>query len=306
MSSRDKPTPPHCGYDGTLSDPMISVASLATAMEGASAPVILDVQWVLGKPGAGADQYRAAHLPDARFCDLDTVLAGEVRATGGRHPLPDPAQLQRDLRALGVRADLPVAVYDAGDGYAAARAWWVLTWAGISDVRVLDGGLRSWTEAGHPTAPGDVTEIHGDIEVRPGALPTIEAEDVAAFVQNGGTLLDARSPERYRGEHEPVDPEAGHIPGARNLPTTAVVDNIGRYLDSAAMQKRLDAVRASASVDSVDSGTNQQDSAAVYCGSGVTATHVILGLRRLGIYAALYPGSWSDWITDPDRPRAAR
>ncbi len=300
MSSRDEPKPPNGAPDGARSNPMISVTSLVATLDDAFAPVLLDVQWVLGKPGAGAAQYHAAHLPDARFCDLDTVLAGEVGPTGGRHPLPDPSRLQQDLRALGVRVGRPVVVYDAADGYAAARAWWVLTWAGIRDVQVLDGGLGAWINAGYPTASGELATVPGDIEVRPGALPTIEANDVIAFVHNGGTLLDARSPERFRGEHEPVDPEAGHIPGAHNLPTTAIIDDTGRYLDAPVMRERLDSVRSAASDDA------EEGPVAVYCGSGVTATHVILGLRRLGIDAALYPGSWSDWITDPDRPRATR
>ncbi|PRZ43641.1 thiosulfate/3-mercaptopyruvate sulfurtransferase [Antricoccus suffuscus] len=303
MSSYDEPEGPNNTRAGTLSDPMISVADLADALTGATTPVLLDVQWVLGKPDAGAALYRTMHLPDAQFCDLDTVLAGEIRATGGRHPLPDPSSLQRDLRVLGLCEDRPVVVYDAADGYAAARAWWVLTWAGIRDVRVLDGGLRAWSDAGQPVATGEVAALAGDIVVRPGALPTIDAGGIIAFVEEGGTLLDARSPERFRGEHEPVDPIAGHIPGARNLPTTAIVDDAGRYVDAAAMRERVDSVRTT---DADGDGDGDEETpVAVYCGSGVTATHVILGLRRIGIDAALYPGSWSDWITDPDRPRAA-
>lgn len=303
MSSHNAPDPPRCDGRDQPADPMMPVARAVAALTEPVPPTILDVQWVLGRPGAGAAQYRAAHLPTARFCDLDSVLAGEVRATGGRHPLPDPDRLQQDLRALGVRRDRPVVVYDAGDGYAAARAWWVLTWAGHPAVSVLDGGLRAWQDAGAPVtdeipSAADSADARGDFQVRPGALPTIDANEVAAFVRSGGLLMDARSPERFRGEHEPVDPEAGHIPGALNLPTAAIVDETGRYLAPADMRVVFDTVRSGGG------RTAPSEPVAVYCGSGVTATHVILGLRRLGVEAMLYPGSWSDWITDPDRPRA--
>ncbi len=241
----------------------MSAATLAARTD----VTLLDVRWRLGGPSARAD-WAAAALPGAAFVDLDEALAGPP-GRGGRHPLPDPAVLEAALRAAGVRADRPVVVYDGGDGMGAARAWWVLRWAGLPDVRVLDGGLAAWQAAGLPTKPGEEPEP-GDVPVRPGALPVLDAAGAARMARDG-VLVDARTPERYRGEREPVDPVAGHIPGAVNV---------------------VDAVRPELPVGA-------------YCGSGVTAAKVILDLHRRGrTDAALYVGSWSEWITDPDRPIA--
>jgi len=242
---------------------------------------MLDIRWSLG--GGGRDAYLAGHLPNATFVDLDTDLAGPPGA-GGRHPLPDPGDLQAALRRAGVRENHPVVVYDAGGaapGGAAARAWWTLRWAGITDVRVLDGGYRAWdgettTEPSSP-APGDVT-------VRPGGMPALDPTAV-----HDHPLLDARTPERYRGESEPVDRVAGHIPGAVNVPVGDTVDADGRLRDP-------DALRARFAVDGPTVG--------VYCGSGVTAAQLALALTVAGYQPLVYVGSWSHWITDPSRPIA--
>ncbi|MEO6955480.1 MAG: sulfurtransferase [Antricoccus sp.] len=261
----------------------------------ASPPSVLDTQWVLGgSSDAGYEQYLAAHLPGAQHCDLETVLARPrtpgSAAIGGRHPLPNPADLQRDLRKLGVTLDRPVVVYDDGAGYAAARAWWVLTWAGHPDVRVLDGGLVAWQEAGGEIERGvpQNSPVASSFTVVSGSLASLDAEGVAELLEAGGLVLDARAPERFRGDIEPIDPVAGHIPGARNLPTTAIMRASGGYRTAEQIRATLGALDAEREI-------------AVYCGSGVTASHVLLGLRTAGIRATLYPGSWSDWITDPQR-----
>jgi thiosulfate/3-mercaptopyruvate sulfurtransferase len=259
--------------------PIVSAAELRDLLRAADPPTLLDVRWSLG--GGGRDAYLAGHLPNATFVDLDADLAGSPGA-GGRHPLPDPADLQAALRRLGVRANHPVVVYDAGGAPpsgAAARAWWIMRWAGIPDVRVLDGGYQSWTGR---TTTAEPTPVPGDVTVRPGAMATLDPATV-----HDQPLLDARVPARYRGETEPVDPVAGHIPGAVNVPAGDTVDTDGRL-------KSPDELRARFATESPRVGA--------YCGSGVTAAHLALALTVAGYQPALYVGSWSHWITDPSRP----
>jgi thiosulfate/3-mercaptopyruvate sulfurtransferase len=257
----------------------VTPAELAGQLEDVT---LLDVRWRLAGPPGRAD-YDAGHLPGAAFLDLDADLC-DPPGEGGRHPLPSPERLQAVFRAAGVSAHRPVVVYDLGDGIAAARTWWTLRWAGHRDVRVLDGGFAAWT--GPVTT--DVPDIKpGDFTVRPGALPTITADELPGF---GGTLIDVRAPERFRGETEPIDPVAGHIPGAVNAPTGANMAD-GRFRDGDALRDRFTDIAPGA--------------AAVYCGSGVTAAHTILAMHLAGrTDAALYVGSWSEWIRDPRRPIA--
>jgi thiosulfate/3-mercaptopyruvate sulfurtransferase len=267
---------------------MTDVAALAAA---APAPTVLDVRWSLAG-GPGRVDYAAGHLPGAVFVDLDGELCGRPGA-GGRHPLPDPGRLQDVLRAAGVRADHPVVVYDGGDGLAAARAWWTLRWAGHPQVRVLDGGYPAWLAAGQPVTTERAQPPATDFTVRPGALPVLDAGGAAELAQKG-VLLDVRAPARYRGETEPIDPVAGHIPGAVNLPTTEHVDDQGRL-------RPADQLRATFAA----AGVRKDVPVGAYCGSGVTAAHTVLALHRAGrTDAALYVGSWSEWITDLDRPVA--
>jgi thiosulfate/3-mercaptopyruvate sulfurtransferase len=229
------------------------------------------------------------------FVDLDADLCGPPGA-GGRHPLPDPAALQRVLRAAGVRAGHPVVVYDAGDGMAAARAWWTLRWAGHDLVRVLDGGYAAWVAAGQPVTTRVPVPEPGDLTVRPGGLPVLTADD-AGKLAGDGVLIDVRAAERYRGEIEPIDPVAGHIPGAVNLPLTEHVDAAGRFHAADLLRSRF----AGVGVD--DGDGDDQVRVGAYCGSGVGAAHTVLALHLAGrTDAALYVGSWSEWITDPDRP----
>jgi thiosulfate/3-mercaptopyruvate sulfurtransferase len=267
---------------------MIDIGELAAA---APQPTLLDVRWSLAG-GPGRAEYAAGHLPGAVFVDLDGELCGPP-GRAGRHPLPDPDRLQGVLRAAGVRADHLVVVYDGGDGLAAARAWWTLRWAGHPRVRVLDGGYPAWVAAGQPVTTEPARPPAGDFTVRPGALPVLDAEGAAALAHDG-VLLDVRAPERYRGETEPIDPVAGHIPGAVNLPTTEHVDDQGKL-------RAADQLRAAFAA----AGVREDVPVGAYCGSGVTAAHTVLALHRAGrTDAALYVGSWSEWVTDSRRPVA--
>jgi thiosulfate/3-mercaptopyruvate sulfurtransferase len=264
---------------------------LAAELASDTPPTLLDVRWRLGGPPGRAD-YLAGHLPGAVYLDLDAELCGAPGA-GGRHPLPDPAALQRALRAAGVRTDRPVVTYDGGDGLAAARAWWTLRWAGHRQVRVLEGGYRAWSAAGLPVTTETAAPPEGDFTVRPGGMPTLDAEAAAARAVDG-VLLDVRAAPRYRGETEPVDPVAGHIPGAVNLPATEYVGEDGRLAPPDALRARF-----------AEAGVRPGVPVGAYCGSGVTAAQAVLALNVAGYPdAALYVGSWSDWITDPRRPVA--
>ncbi|MEU3274130.1 sulfurtransferase [Saccharomonospora sp. NPDC006951] len=272
--------------------PVISTTDLAAlaAGEPSTLPTVLDVRWRLGGP-KGADSYRAGHLPGAVFVDLDTELAGAPGA-GGRHPLPEAAALQRVLRAAGVRSGGTVVVYDDGDGSVAARAWWLLRWAGHERVAVLDGGYAVWLEEGRPIDTGVPSPEPGDIVVRPGGMPVLDA-DAAAETARAGVLLDARAPQRYRGETEPVDPRAGHIPGAVNAPFAAHTGVDGRWRTPSELSAHF-----------ADFGVTGDVPVGAYCGSGVTASSVVLALLLAGRSepAPLYPGSWSEWSADPGRP----
>lgn len=243
---------------------------------------LLDVRWQLTEPDGRAG-YEAEHIPGAVYVSLEDELSDHSVPGRGRHPLPSGAALQESARRWGVRAGVPVVVYDDWNRAGSARAWWVLTAAGIPDVRILDGGLAAWKAAGGPVEsgavtpePGDVTVAHEDLYA--GALPTLRADEL---LDRSGVLLDARAPERYRGEVEPVDPVAGHIPGAKNLPSTSLLAEDGT-------------LRRDVSLPDSD--------VAVYCGSGVTASVVIAALAEAGVDAALFPGSWSEWSSDPSRP----
>jgi len=276
--------------------PLLTPAALIGLLAGAAPPSLLDVRWRL--PGSAPDkpssrnEYTQAHIPGAVFVDLDADLCGPPGA-GGRHPLPDPDALQEALRAAGVRAGQLVVVYDAGDNQAAARAWWTLRWAGHERVRVLDGGYAAWIAAGLPTEPGTVTPPPGDVVVRPGAMPVLDAHS-AGLLPGSGVLLDARVPMRYRGETEPVDPVAGRIPGAVNVPAASLSRPDGGLLPAERLREIFAAVGA-------DGGTR----VGAYCGSGVTAAHTVLALTVADVPdPALYVGSWSEWITDPERPIA--
>ncbi|MFE5241791.1 MULTISPECIES: sulfurtransferase [unclassified Streptomyces] len=267
--------------------PIISASEYMSESAGPRPPVLLDVRWQLGGPNGRAD-YEAGHLPGAVFVDLDSELAGPPGG-GGRHPLPDPEEFGAVMRRAGVGSRTPVVVYDGGQGWAAARAWWLLRWTGHGDVRVLDGGLAAWTGELTTAVPHPA---EGDFRPEPGALGLLDADGAAALARSG-LLLDARAAERYRGDVEPIDRVGGHIPGAVSAPTTRNVEDDGRFLPAAELASRFSALGA-------DGGTE----VGVYCGSGVSGAHQVLALEIAGQRAALYAGSWSEWSSDESRPVA--
>jgi thiosulfate/3-mercaptopyruvate sulfurtransferase len=256
--------------------------------------VVLDTRLALTGP-RGRERYDAGHLPGAAYVDVDDDLAARPGA-GGRHPLPDPDRFVAAMRRAGVRRGSTVVAYDDGPATAAARLWWLLRDYGHADVLVLDGGLAAWTAAGRPVSTTPVQPVPGDWTGTPGHLPTVSAGDVPAAARDG-ILVDVRTAERFRGEQEPIDPVAGHIPGAVNAPLPGNTDALGRLLQPDALRARFAAL-----------GIGDTDRVTAYCGSGVTATQTILALHLAGLgdeeSTALYPGSWSDWISDPARPIA--
>ncbi|KAA9085021.1 sulfurtransferase [Microbacterium radiodurans] len=253
---------------------------------------VLDVRWRLDRPD-GRPDFRAGHIPGARYADLDTQLAEHGPATAGRHPLPSTERLQRAVRDWGIDTGDTVVVYDDARGTSSARAWWVLRDAGVTDVRLLDGALAAWIDAGHDLETGEPDAARpGTAIVSPGSLPTLDIDTVAAAAQ-GGLVLDARAGERYRGEVEPIDPRAGHIPGAVSAPTTENIGADGRFHSADDLRARFAAL-----------GAEPGASVGVYCGSGVTAAHEAVALTLAGYEPVLYPGSWSQWSQHPDRPVA--
>ncbi|NJQ01978.1 sulfurtransferase [Streptomyces zingiberis] len=270
--------------------PIITASELARELAGERPPVLLDVRWELGGP-PGREAYAKGHLPGAVYVDLETDLAGPA-GPGGRHPLPDPAAFGAAMRRAGVSAGRPVVTYDNARGWGAARAWWLLRWAGHPTARVLDGGLRAWTEEGGALETAEPAPPEGTFEPRPGGLPLLTAGRAAAIAREG-VLLDARAAERYRGEVEPVDPVAGHIPGAVSAPTAANLTAEGRLRPARELAERFAAA-----------GVRDETPVGVYCGSGVSAAQQVLALEVAGVEAALYVGSWSEWSADPDRPVA--
>ena len=283
------PVNPDPADPGTMNS-LVSVVDLARELARPRPPVLLDVRWRLGGP-PGIDSYRAGHLPSAVFADLDRDLSGPP-GPGGRHPLPSAAAFQAAMRRAGVSDGRPAVAYDDGDAAAASRAWWLLRYFGHRSVRVLDGGFRAWRVAGQPlTTAGPATEP-GDFTARPGHMPLLDAAGASATARSG-VLLDARAAERYRGETEPVDPVAGHIPGAVSAPAAGNVTVDGSFLAPAELREQFAALGAAAG-----------EPVGAYCGSGVTAAAEVLALEIAGIPAALYAGSWSSWVADPARPVA--
>lgn len=270
---------------------LVEPAELHAQLAGPTPPVLLDIRWALGDPH-GRRHYRAGHIPGAVYVDLDIELAGPPSPAGGRHPLPAVGELQEAARRWGITPGRAVVVYDDLRGLSAARAWWLLRWAGLPDVRILDGALQGWVRAGFAVETGENVPPRGDVVLDPGRLPVLDVDEAAALTVDG-VLLDARAGERYRGEVEPVDPRAGHIPGAVSAPTTDNVDADGRFLPVEQLRQRFGEL-----------GAAESTTVGVYCGSGVTASHEIAALAIAGIDAGLYPGSWSAWSSDPRRPVA--
>lgn len=269
---------------------LIQVEELAALLGSGAHTVLLDVRWALGDPH-GREHYAAGHLPGAVFVDMETELSAPPGPDTGRHPLPTAEDFAATVRAWGINEDSAIVLYDDTGALAAARGWWLLRHAGFSGARVLDGGLGAWKAAGHRLETGNNIPVPGTAAASWDQMPVIDIEEAAAFPARG-ILLDSRAAERYRGEVEPIDPRAGHIPGAHNRPTTANLTADGHLLAPADLTAALAEL-------GVESGAPE---VAAYCGSGVTAAHQILALETIGVHAALFPGSWSQWSCDPARP----
>ena len=258
---------------------------------------LFDCRFDLADKARGEMDYRAGHIPGARFAHLERDLSGPVTQASGRHPLPDPVSLCRWLGAQGVGPETQVVAYDDSAGSMAVRLWWLLRWLGHRAVAVLDGGWQAWRNAGL----AETTAIRPPAETRPypgrpnpSMLVTTD-QLLADLDSDRWLLLDARTGERFRGEQEPIDPVAGHIPGARSLPLQANLDADGRFL----APERLRQIYGEKLGDHPPSET------ACLCGSGVTACHDLLAMEIAGLGGArLYAGSWSEWIRDPARPIA--
>jgi thiosulfate/3-mercaptopyruvate sulfurtransferase len=270
---------------------LITAAELNDLIRADRPVTILDVRWRLDQPD-GRQAYSQGHIPGAVYVSLEDELSDHAIAGRGRHPLPSGRNVEASARRWGIRAGVPTVVYDDWNRAGSARAWWVLRAAGLTDVRILDGGLPAWRSSGGSLvtgvvtpAPGNATVVHEDLYA--GALPTLTAQQVLAADL---TLLDARAPERFRGEVEPVDPVAGHIPGATNLPSGSVLTADGTF-------RTKDELRQLFS----EHGIENDSRLGAYCGSGVTAAITLAALNSTGYDAALFPGSWSEWCSDPSR-----
>ena len=266
---------------------LMDVSRLNDRMAAGEPLVLLDVRWALGDPH-GQEHYLKEHIPGALYVDLATQLADPADPRRGRHPLPSLTRFQESARSWGIRKNDVVVAYDDSGNMAAARLWWLLRYAGFPNVFLLDGGLAAWKGAGFRLEAGDRHVAPGDVTLAAGAMPVIDAVEASRW-HRSGILLDARAGERYRGEIEPVDPRAGHIPGAVSAPATGNLDDDGRFLPAAELKERFAGL-----------GVVPGSPVAVYCGSGVTAAHEIAALEIAGIPAALFPGSFSEWSNNPD------
>lgn len=251
---------------------------------------ILDVRWQLTKPDGRSD-YLDSHIPTAVYVDLDHELASHGEPPEGRHPLPSRDALTDAARRWGLNDGDTVVIYDQRSSFGASRAWWVLSDAGIADVRILDGGFDAWVEAELPVAHGDLVPTRGSIVLTSGLLPQLTLQEAGAFPEKG-ILIDVRPGERYRGESEPLDPRPGHIPGAISIPTLGNLDERGRFLSPELLRRRFE-----------EAGVTPDSNIAFYCGSGITACHAMIALKQAGYDGAvLYPGSWSAWSNHPELP----
>jgi len=263
---------------------------LASSSEQDTAPdvVVCDVRFYLGDHAQGRREYDIGHLPGARFVDLNTELADPSITGRGRHPLPDVGAFRNLLCRLGILPSTLVVAYDAAGGATASRLWWMLRSVGHNRIEVLDGGYPAWVAAGYPITVDVAQVTPTDYPALPDWAGTVTADDVAEGLSYGATVIDSRSPDRYCGDNEPIDPRAGHIPGARNVFHAGNLDATGRFLPLPQLIANFAGV-----------GSRPM----VYCGSGVTACHNLLAMSLANINEArLYPGSWSEWSSDETRP----
>lgn len=275
---------------------LVDTATLARHLDD-DAWAIVDCRFSLDDPDRGERAYLEAHIPGAVFAHLERDLsAAHVPGVTGRHPLPAPGTLAATFGAWGIGAGVQVVAYDDTGGSMAARLWWLLRWLGHDAVAVLDGGWQAWRAAGLPEATG--RQERPAAAFRPAPRPALVADAPAVARASGepdSVVLDARAADRVRGENETIDPVAGHIPGAVSAPYADNLRADGRFRPRAELRTRFEGALGGAS----------PDAAIVYCGSGVTAAHDVLAMEHAGLSGArLYPGSWSEWITDPDRPVA--
>lgn len=267
---------------------LMDVQELQDRMTSGAQTILLDVRWSLGDPH-GHEHYRAAHLPGAVYVDMESQLCAPGGPGLGRHPLPDSEALQEAARQWGINDGDTVVAYDDSGNLAAARLWWLLRDAGFEGVRLLNGGLAAWRAAGHEVERGEEQHCVGNVHLSAGHMPVVSVPDL---LEPAGLLLDARAAERFRGEHEPVDPQAGHIPGAISAPTSENLAEDRRFRSPDELRRRFAAFGA------------DSRPVVVYCGSGITAAHEIAALDIAGIDAALFPGSWSQWSTTEGLPVA--
>lgn len=236
-------------------------------------------------PAAGRKFYLEGHIPGALHLDLERDLSGAKTGRNGRHPLPDRVALADRFGSLGIGANTEVVTYDDADHAGAARLWMMLRWLGHERVRVLNGGLMAWKESGGVIATGEeATPAPASFPLRDSLVTTFEKSSLA-----GRALVDARAPARYRGDEEPLDPKAGHIPGAKNLFYQSLIGPDGKLLPPSVILEKLQALKLTAAPT-------------FYCGSGVTASVLLLAAQASGVHAAIYPGSWSEWCADPAAP----
>jgi thiosulfate/3-mercaptopyruvate sulfurtransferase len=274
---------------------LISTSALALHL-GDPGVAIFDCRFKLDDVAWGEREYGAAHIPGAVYVHLDRDLSGPKNGTNGRHPLPDPRTLAETFGRLGIGNGVQVVAYDQQNGMFASRLWWMLRWLGHEAAAVLDGGFDAWTSEGRPTASGTETRAATTFEGAPNRDMLMDASEVEAHVPDAAwRLVDARAPERYRGDVEPLDKIAGHIPGAVNHPFQTNVDERGRFRSPEDLRAHLGPAFGGVPPDRI----------VCYCGSGVTACHNLLALEHAGITGAkLYAGSWSEWSSDPRRPIA--
>jgi len=258
--------------------------------------IVVDCRYDLANPRAGASAYAQAHIPSAVFVDMDTQLSAPKSGHNGRHPMPSSDAVRALLESIGLNDDLQLIIYDVG-GMASGRLWWMARWIGHERVAVLDGGLKSWERAGFPvTAETGTARPVGRLSARPSLSTLVDAATVAAASSNAShVLIDARAADRFRGENETIDPVAGHIPGSLNRPWNLNLREDGRFKPAPFLRAEFEALLAGRNADAVINS----------CGSGVSACHNILAMTHAGLTgAALYGGSWSEWVADPGRPVA--
>lgn len=285
-----------------MSEILITPQQLRRELSEPDPPTVLDVRWRLDHPD-GRDDHEAGHIPTAFYVDLDTELSDPTRLGLGRHPLPDPATVEKLLGRVGATTDSEIVVYDDWNRAGSARAWWVLTASGVDHVRILDGGYSGWTAAAGEiertardagTAPGPTDEPSLPDLYTAALSPVLDANQ-AANIARAGLLLDARHPDRYSGVDNPPGEKPGHIPGAASLAGTSLLDDDGFFKTPAELREIFDA----AGVTDTDADAEQ---IGAYCGSGITACVVIAAARVIGRDIALFPGSWSQWSADPENP----